>query len=419
MGSFIQQKCRSQAVPQSGRTLDGTVTRMPKRRLELTVFGVDWTVDTTELDTEHQDLLEHLWARAASEGPGRLPERAQRVPDAAAEDFVVTSGDLSDREGVRIPEDLAYFPYEFSRALTLASITRRVGTCLLLHAAGLAVPSGAAAVLVAASGTGKTTACRTLGQTLGYLSDETVVIEPDYSISPYPKPLSVIVDPERIDLKHEQSPDDLGLLPAPATPHLGAIILLDRADEHVPPELTAEPLIAAMVDMIPQTSGLVLLDHPLDELARAMTHNGGPYRLSYAEIGDAAPIVASLLAAWDQPGGPRIEPLTWRHIPGDNAAEPLPYPEVDPKVTDETTCRRAPWRDALEADGELLVLLDTIPAHLSGLGAALWLLAEQPVSAREATEHAIAEFGDHPDAVELVLDAIRSLAKGRVLELLD
>ena len=49
---------------------------------------------------------------------------------------------------------------------------------------------------MAASGTGKTTAARTLGRHLGYLTDETVSVGPDLDVLPYQKPLSVVVDPD-------------------------------------------------------------------------------------------------------------------------------------------------------------------------------------------------------------------------------
>ena len=57
-----------------------------------------------------------------------------------------------------------------------------------LHAAGLADRDGRALALVAASGTGKTTAARTLGGTLGYLSDETVSSAADSTSFPTPSP---------------------------------------------------------------------------------------------------------------------------------------------------------------------------------------------------------------------------------------
>lgn len=408
-------------MPDSQRTLtrpalvDATVFSMSARHLDLTVFGVDWSVDTSTVEDELHDQLTHLWARAHTPREGATGGRHQGGPP---QTFLVTHEPLEERAGVTVPQSADEFPYAFSRALTLASINRRAGTCLLLHAAGLAVPSGATAVLVAPSGTGKTTATRLLGRTLGYLSDETVVLEADHSISPYPKPLSVIVDDDRNYHKEESSPDDLGLLPAPESPHLGAVVLLERSPEFTTPELTGEPLIHTLVDLIPQTSALALLTDPLERLAKAVTTNGGPYRLRYAEIDKAATLLTDLLVACDAEGGPTLEPVTWIHYPGIDGPEPAADPGTAP-LTETTTFHRAQWRDALESEGEILVLLDTIPAHLAGLGALLWRSCADPLTLGEAHALAVSVLGDHPDAEGLVREAAEALFESRVLERLS
>ena len=73
-----------------------------------------------------------------------------------------------------------------------SAIDQRAGEVIMLHAAGLALPDGRVVAFVAPSGTGKTTLSRTLGKAFGYVSDETVVINFDGTVTPYPKPLSVI-----------------------------------------------------------------------------------------------------------------------------------------------------------------------------------------------------------------------------------
>ncbi|MDX7183432.1 hypothetical protein SJ321_24440, partial [Enterobacter hormaechei] len=76
---------------------------------------------------------------------------------------------------------------------TSRAIESARGTHLMFHAACLAAPdTGAAIVLAAASGTGKTTATRRLGPHYAYLTDETAIVDPaDRSVTPYPKPLSL------------------------------------------------------------------------------------------------------------------------------------------------------------------------------------------------------------------------------------
>ena len=98
--------------------------------------------------------------------------------------------------------------------VTLEGIESQHGRLWMLHACGLADPaSGATVVLVAPSGTGKTTAARVLGRTFGYVSDETVAIGPDGAVVAYPKPLSLLEGGVRP--KRQRSPRELGLVDAP------------------------------------------------------------------------------------------------------------------------------------------------------------------------------------------------------------
>lgn len=217
-------------------------------------------------------------------------------------------------------------PYTISRAVTLRSITRRRGEALMLHAVGVCGPDGATVVLVAPSGTGKTTAANALGKELGYVSDETIVVEDDGRISPYAKPLSIISDPDRRYRKQEHSPDDLGLLqPTPeAPPHLAAMVVLRRDTAATTPEFTSEGLIDAVLMVIPETSALPAMVDPLDRLCRALTQRGGPYKLRYAEIGDCVDLVRALTEADEErdAGAP-----TWEHHPGADREDPVPGPE--------------------------------------------------------------------------------------------
>ena len=88
---------------------------------------------------------------------------------------------------------------ELSNRVTLEAIAQWSGQKLLFHATGLSYPlSGLASVLVASSSTCRTTAPHALGQSLEYLSDETVCVDAaDLSIASYSKPPSVIVEPEK------------------------------------------------------------------------------------------------------------------------------------------------------------------------------------------------------------------------------
>ena len=104
--------------------------------------------------------------------------------------------------------------------------------------------------LVGPSGTGKTTATRLLATRLGYVSDETVSIDPDGTVAPHPKPLSVVARPTagRGD-KQQLSPDDLGLAARPPTtggwPVWSSCSAAPRAERGLARLGTAEGMLAA------------------------------------------------------------------------------------------------------------------------------------------------------------------------------
>lgn len=175
-----------------------------------------------------------------------------------------------------------------------------VGDRWLLHAAALADPeTGATVVLVARSGTGKTTASRTLAQEWGYVTDETAVIERDGTMTCFPKPLSLLVDGTRP--KRQVSPTELEMREAPARPWLAAVGLLARDPEADGVRVEQVPMTEALVELAEQTSSLHLLETPLQTVAEMLTERGGLRRLVYAESADLAPVLAEWLAGARRP----------------------------------------------------------------------------------------------------------------------
>jgi hypothetical protein len=177
--------------------------------------------------------------------------------------------------------------------LTLEAIASCHGQLWMLHACAVADPAtGASVVLVAPSGTGKTTAAATLGRHFGYLTDETAAIRADATLVPYPKPLSVLVDGRRP--KRQASPGELGLLEAPAGPWLAAIALLDRTGTGAP---SLEPVqtVEALPALAAQTSALQLLERPLHLVAGHLQGTGGLQRITYSEAADLVPVVRDLM----------------------------------------------------------------------------------------------------------------------------
>jgi hypothetical protein len=180
--------------------------------------------------------------------------------------------------------------------VTRRAIDQQAGRLLMLHAAAVADPAGAGAVvLVGPSGAGKTTLAVTLGRELGYLTDETTVVTDDLAVLGYPKPLSVL--PAEGPPKRQVSPDSLGLLaPGPGPHRLRAVLLLNREADHVGPA-TLEPVatVDALPELAAQTSYSARLERPLHRLAALAQAVGGVRRITYAEAADVVPVVSSLL----------------------------------------------------------------------------------------------------------------------------
>ncbi|WP_404381893.1 hypothetical protein LL946_14645 [Knoellia locipacati] len=181
--------------------------------------------------------------------------------------------------------------------VTRALIGARAGELLMFHAGAVSDPTtGRSVVYVARGGTGKTTLSRLLGQRLGYLTDETVGIDSSGVIHPYPKPLSV----RRADeptLKDELSPDELGLLPAPASARLGRIVLLERSADTDTATLEELDFMDALFGLAEQSSALPALPRPLHRLAEVIDEVGPLSTLRYGEAGQAAEDLVRLVGA--------------------------------------------------------------------------------------------------------------------------
>lgn len=403
-------------------------------------MGCRWLLDLGELDETAADQMRRRWSRcvALAHDPSAVvhdpaevvvrPVPAQR----AGEMREGVSGPPSP-DPVLVPyadERIDKLPYDLSRALTRRGIERLRGTALLLHAAALTDHDGRGVVLVAASGTGKSTASVRLGRHLGYSTDESVVLTwagEVAGLAPYPKPPSMIERPRDQDpsstagldpvRKDETSPDDLGLRSTHPAPTAVALISLRRSSDVTRPRLVEVDLLDQLQALLPETSSIYLLPDGLDQLARAATLAGAPVRLEYAEIEDCVDLVRTLLAD----GSATAERPTWQHLP------PPPHARLSTQVatTDDAetsvdagvTVRRLPWTDAIAHDDRVMVLLWDQPVVLAGVGALIWHACGEPRSVRELTSRAIEQLGDHPDAEQLVLDAVRHLADHHVVQI--
>lgn len=249
-------------------------------------------MSSTELENEAV-VVAHLSAFGVV-----VPVRASpalRGPVLDAWRDALTDGEPTTDVVEAVGPDVASALHHLSPAVTTAAIDARAGELVMLHAAALADPAtGRTAVLVAASGTGKTTASVTLGRRFAYLTDETAAITPDGVVLAYRKPLSII---DGGHLKKQVAPSDLGLLTTERECRLAALLVIERDPLHqgVP---TAESLetVDAIAAIAPQSSYLPSMEKPLHRLAELIHLVGGARHVRYAESAGLEPVLADLLA---------------------------------------------------------------------------------------------------------------------------
>ncbi len=350
--------------------------------------GLD-AVTVSGLTADERAEVIESWARCGVEAV-EPPARADAHRDAD-----------TARPWLQWHEDLVFLA-------TSRTIESARGTHLLFHAACLAAPeTEAAIVLVAASGTGKTTATRRLGPHYAYLTDETAIIDPDgLAVTPYPKPLSVL-EARGVRPKTQRGPDALGLGPTLPAARLARIAVLDRVRDPegpVAPRAEAMKLVAALTELVPQTSSLSRLPRGLVTLCRVLDAVGGAQCLVYAEAEDLRDVVDGLLAAAPQPVDPAWEPLDAAELAAsEGAAEP-------------GAVRRAAVADGILAtDGRLVLLAGTTLTVLEGIGPAVWFALESPLTPERIVAR-LAEDGPVPaDAAERVAEAVAALESAGLL----
>ncbi len=176
--------------------------------------------------------------------------------------------------------------------VTRSLIAARLGQLFLFHAGAVCRPGGEALAFVAPGRTGKTTLARTLGARFGYLTDETVAVEFDGTVRPYPKPLSLRLDDGP---KWETAPDALGLRATPASARLVRLVVLRR--DHPVDAVEAEELdlLDAVTVLAEQTSSLGRTPRGLQRLAALLDRTGPLLVMHYRESATLAPVLAELL----------------------------------------------------------------------------------------------------------------------------
>ena len=264
---------------------------------------------------------------------------------------------------------------DLTSRITVAMIEQLVGSGVMLHSAVIGDPeSKRALALVGVSGSGKTTASRFLGSKLAYLTDETAIISDEGFVTPYPKPLSVIVDPNAP--KEQQNPVEAGLnvvAPEDRGYKLTRIVLISRDEQAKEPRLERVPLHEALVFLSEQSSGLAKHPEGVVSLAKLVERCGGVWRLVYSEVEDTLPLVQDLLNGGELPNADEVESLekytVEDHLPG-------------VFLNGTIAVSRMPGTSGVRVgeDGPFLLLQDTALNELSEFAAECWLQAEGDIS---------------------------------------
>ena len=297
---------------------------------------------------------------------------------------------------------------DLTSRITVAMIEQLVGSGVMLHSAVIGDPeSKRALALVGVSGSGKTTASRFLGSKLAYLTDETAVISDEGFVTPYPKPLSVIVDPNAP--KEQQNPVEAGLnvvAPEDRGYKLTRIVLISRDEQAKEPRLERVPLHEALVFLSEQSSGLAKHPEGVVSLAKLVERCGGVWRLVYSEVEDTLPLVQDLLNGGELPGADEVESLekytVEDHLPG-------------VYLNGTIVIDRAPGTSAVRVgeDGPFLLLQDTALNELSEFAAECWLQAEGDMSYDDLYARLAEIFEGLP--AEAYDENVSALAQGAML----
>lgn len=330
--------------------------------------------------TEFTDQLRTLWSRC-------LPTDSSADPDDP--DIETICVDLT------VNHDAWKLLERVTRQVTVALLQQQAGSVLLFHAGGVSHPiTGRSVAYVARSHTGKTRLTLELGRHFGYLSDESIALTDDFSILPYPKPLSVR-DP-RGGPRKELSPDALHLRTPPPQSHLTHLLLLDRQDAHTgPPIIDALDIFDAAALLAPQTSWLSSITSGLHRLDALLQHTGGTLRVTYREASTLVPLIVDLLGEPNQP----------------DPASGAPSRRI----------RLVTPTDTLTRDGETLLLYDDHVVRLGALGSAIITASRHPISLAALTGRLSTRFGspETTDAAAATVAAVEQLVAEGVLFWVD
>jgi hypothetical protein len=240
------------------------------------------------------EAVAEAWAWCLAEGAYDEPLEPQRQLEVRLDDDVdepVSVGPGTVRGG-----DLATVMDRLTPTVTSLALHEHRSDLVMFHACGVADPeTGHAVALYGPSGTGKTTLAQALCTELAYLSDETVAVDADLQVVPYPKPLSVLRAGDTV--KEQVSPGRLSLMrPSERSYRLCSLVQLRRDPAHRgEPLLEPLPTVEALPELTAQTSFTREMTRPLHRLADLAHRAGGIRRVTYAEAVQLRPVVRAIL----------------------------------------------------------------------------------------------------------------------------
>lgn len=369
--------------------------------LGLTIMGVPAVVRFGPAVSAAQVAdLTAAWSRCLA-APDLVPAAVDPVlpglPFTAAVTFQPQGRDLDVRQ--LCADTFESLAERLTSQLTLLAIEANAGTLTMLHACGLSAAADSSVMaLVAKSGTGKTTAATHLAKTFGYVTDETVAVTSAGEVLAYPKPLSVKGTVEG-QPKTQTGPDSLGLAEPTDGLWLRGIGLLDRQPGSQAVSVAAVPLLEAVMELIPNTSSQALLDKPLQSLCALIERTGGVRRFTYAEAADLVEVFHASVFGGAAEGrhasAPVPAPGAWTGVDCAGSDDPVPNGWV-------VRCNAA---DAVESDGDILVLNSAGVTRLSGIGPTVWAATERAITEDQLIAVLEREHG-LPDGYQAMLEEV-------------
>lgn len=367
-----------------------------------------------EVAEEIRTIWRHLLVEAVDEASG---EDEAVLAYAAVEEADALGGPVPSRSAaLRLGTDEGA-GYQVSGDITREVIRRLIGRAILLHAGIVDHPTLGVVALVGPSGAGKSTAVAHLSRDGRYVTDELAILDPeDFTVSPYPKPISLRDQPERSrrGRKVDRGPAEMDLEPARTCSPPQMLVLLDRIRSGAEPGHEQDgigvervPLQSALPALIAQSSSLSEVPGGLARLTELAVRTGGAVRVRYRDAEQLVGLLGRL---------PAPEHEEWE------AVSPAPSSARDSAEARERPHRPGALRidpsgQAVVAESGVVVLCGSESFSLEGLTALVWdeLRAAQEATPEDLVERIVAVLGPHPQSADLVDDALERLRESRLV----